>query len=299
MAEKKKLEDITTDDVVVDRSGDRPDDTTPPAAPQGSPSSSRRFIGIDVGGTGVKGGIVDLEVGDLIGERYRIPTPQPATPEAVGTVIGEIVAVLQAREGAPEPDSPIGVIVPSIVKNGVTKLAANIDPSWVGANVAEVFAVTLGRRVAALNDADGAGLAEALYGAGKGVDGLVIMITLGTGIGGAMIMDGRLVPNAELGHLELDGHDAESRASAVARERQELSYKKWATKRLQPYFEHVQMLFSPNLFIVGGGVSKKSDKFLPLLELETPIEVAQLRNNAGIVGAGLWAEVDQGQHEHD
>lgn len=299
MAEKKKLEDITTDDVVVDRSGDRPDDTTPPAAPQGSPGSSRRFIGIDVGGTGVKGGIVDLEVGDLIGERYRIPTPQPATPEAVGKVIGEIVAVLQAREGAPEPDSPIGVIVPSIVKNGVTKLAANIDPSWVGANVAEVFAATLGRRVAALNDADGAGLAEALYGAGKGVGGLVIMITLGTGIGGAMIMDGRLVPNAELGHLELDGHDAESRASAVARERQELSYKKWATKRLQPYFEHVQMLFSPNLFIVGGGVSKKSDKFLPLLELETPIEVAQLRNNAGIVGAGLWAEVDQGQHEGD
>ena len=292
---KKPVEEITTQDVAPDQDV-RADDTTPPAPSKGSASSSRRFIGIDVGGTGIKGGIVDLEVGDLIGERYRIPTPQPATPEAVGKVIGDIVAVLQQREGAPEPDSPIGVIVPSIVKNGVTKLAANIDPSWVGANIAESFEQTLGRPVAALNDADGAGLAEALYGAGKGVDGLVIMITLGTGIGGAMIMDGRLVPNAELGHLELDGHDAESRASAVARERQDLSFKKWATQRLQPYFEHVQMLVSPNLFIVGGGVSKKSDKFLPLLELETPIEVAQLRNNAGIVGAALWAEVDQQQH---
>lgn len=299
MVEKKKLEDITKDDVTVDTTGDRPDDTTPPAPSAGSPSSARRFIGIDVGGTGIKGGIVDLEVGDLIGERHRIPTPQPATPEAVGKVIAEIVDVLQQRDGAPEPGSPIGVIVPSIVKDGVTKLAANIDESWVGANIAEEFSRSLGRPVAALNDADGAGLAEAVYGAGQGVKGLVIMITLGTGIGGAMIMDGRLVPNAELGHLELDGHDAETRASAVARERQELSFKKWATERLQPYFEHVQMLFSPDLFVVGGGVSKKSDKFLPLLELDTPIEVAQLRNNAGIVGAGLWAEVDQQRHADD
>ena len=291
----KPAEKITAEDVVKD-SGVRDDDTTPPAPSAGSASSARRFIGIDVGGTGIKGGIVDLEVGDLIGERYRIPTPQPATPEAVGKVIGEIVAVLQDREGAPEPGSPIGVIVPSIVKNGVTKLAANIDKSWVGANIAETFSETLGRPIAALNDADGAGLAEARYGAGRGVDGLVIMLTLGTGIGAALIMDGHLVPNAELGHLELDGHDAETRASAVARERQELSFKKWATHRLQPYFEHVQMLFSPDLFVVGGGVSKKSDKFLPLLELETPVEVAQLRNNAGIVGAALWAEEDQRRH---
>lgn len=269
--------------------GQRPDDPAPSAA-LGSPTSPRRVIGIDVGGTGVKGGIVDLEVGDLVGERYRIPTPQPATPEAVAEVIQQIVAELQTREGAPEPDSPIGVIVPSIVKDGVTLLAANIDPTWVGANIAGLLAGKLNRPVAALNDADGAGLAETLYGAGKDVSGTVLVMTLGTGIGSALIVDGKLVPNAELGHLELDGHDAETRASATARERDDLSFKKWATKRLQPYFEHVEMLFTPSLFIIGGGVSKKADKFLPLLELNTPLKVAQLRNNAGIVGAALWAE---------
>ncbi|MDO5618437.1 polyphosphate--glucose phosphotransferase [Kocuria sp.] len=258
----------------------------------GSPTSSRRVIGIDVGGTGVKGGIVDLEVGDLVGERFRIPTPQPATPEAVAEVIRQIVAELQSREGAPAPDSPVGVIVPSIVKDGVTLLAANIDPTWVGANIAGLLAEILNRPVAALNDADGAGLAETLYGAGKDIDGTVLVMTLGTGIGSALIVDGKLVPNAELGHLELHGHDAETRASATARERDDLSFKKWASKRLQPYFEHVEMLFTPSLFIIGGGVSKKADKFLPLLELNTPIKVAQLRNNAGIVGAALWAEGD-------
>lgn len=269
--------------------GHRPDDPAPAVA-LGSPESPRRVIGIDVGGTGVKGGIVDLEVGDLVGERYRIPTPQPATPEAVAEVIQQIVEQLQTREGAPEPDSPIGVIVPSIVKDGVTLLAANIDPTWVGADIAGLLAQKLNRPVAALNDADGAGLAETLYGAGKDVSGTVLVMTLGTGIGSALIVDGKLVPNAELGHLELDGHDAETRASATARERDDLSFKKWATMRLQPYFEHVEMLFTPSLFIIGGGVSKKADKFLPLLKLDTPVTVAQLRNNAGIVGAALWAE---------
>lgn len=256
----------------------------------GSSVSSRRMIGIDVGGTGVKGGIVDLEVGDLVGERFRIPTPKPATPEAVATVISQIVEELQSREGAPAPESPIGVIVPSIVKDGVTLLAANIDPSWVGADIVRLLTSTLQRPVAALNDADGAGLAETVYGAGKGVTGTVLVMTLGTGIGSALIVNGTLIPNAELGHLELHGHDAESRASASARERDELSFKKWATQRLQPYFEHVEMLFTPSLFIIGGGVSKKSEKFLPLLNLNTPLKVAQLRNNAGIVGAALWAE---------
>ncbi|KAA9393447.1 ROK family protein [Kocuria coralli] len=269
--------------------GHRPDDPTPPAA-TGSPTSPRRLIGIDVGGTGVKGGIVDLEAGDLVGERYRIPTPKPATPEAVAGVIKQIVDELQSREGAPAPDTPIGVIVPSIVEHGVTLLAANIDPSWVGADIAGLLERILERPIAALNDADGAGLAEVLYGAGKGVDGTVLVITLGTGIGSALIVDGKLVPNAELGHLELDGHDAEKRASASARERDDLSFKKWATKRLQPYFKHVEMLFTPSLFIIGGGISKKADKYLPLLNLRTPMKVAQLRNNAGIVGAALWAE---------
>ena len=281
-AEKITAEDVTTDSPIRD------DDTTPPAPSAGSASSLRRFIGIDVGGTGIKGGIVDLEAGDLIGERYRIPTPQPATPEAVGKVIGEIVAVLQDREGAPEPGSPIGVIVPSIVKNGVTKLAANIDESWVGANIAEIFAESLGRPIAALNDADGAGLAEARYGAGKGVEGLVIMLTLGTGIGAALIMDGRLVPNAELGHLELDGTKAETRASAVAREREVLDWPEYA-RRLQRYLSHLEFLFSPDLLIVGGGISARHEDFLPHLHLETPIVPAQLRNAAGIIGAARHA----------
>ena len=149
----------------------------------------------------------------------------------------------------------------------------------------------LGRPVEALNDADAAGLAEAVYGAGRGVKGLVIVITLGTGIGSALILNGQLVPNAELGHLEIDGHDAETRASAAAREREELPWKKWATKRLQRYFSHVEFLFSPNLFVVGGGVSKKAEKFLPFIELRTPVKVAELRNNAGIVGAALWAGI--------
>ena len=203
---------------------------------------------------------------------------------------GEIVAVLQDREGAPQPGSPIGVIVPSIVKNGVTKLAANIDESWVGANIAETFSETLGRPIAALNDADGAGLAEAYYGAGRDKTGLVMVITLGTGIGSAMILNGQLVPNAELGHLEIDGHDAESKASAAAREREDLPWKKWARKRLQRYFSHVEFLFSPSLFIIGGGVSKNSEKFVPYLDLKTPVEIASLRNNAGIVGAALCAQ---------
>lgn len=282
----------TTDPQVTDSTGliDQPVEDPPPMVTKGSATSSRRMIGIDVGGTGVKGGIVDLEVGDLVGDRFRIPTPRPATPEAVVEVIAQIVDELQSREGAPAADSPIGVIVPSIVKDGVTLLAANIDPSWVGADIAGLLESKLGRPIAALNDADGAGLAENEYGAGKGIDGTVLVMTLGTGIGSALIVDGKLVPNTELGHLELDGHDAESRASASARERDDLSFKNWARKRLQPYFAHVEMLFTPSLFIIGGGVSKKSHKFLPLLELRTPIEVAQLRNNAGIVGAALWAE---------
>lgn len=269
--------------------GQRPDDPIPPKS-WGSATSPRRVIGIDVGGTGIKGGIVDLEVGDLVGERYRIPTPQPATPEAVADVIQRIVDELQTRPGAPEADSPVGVIVPSIVKDGITLLAANIDPTWVGADIAGLLAAKLGRPVAALNDADGAGLAEMCYGAGQNVAGTVLVITLGTGIGTALFVNGTLVPNTELGHLQLNGHDAETKASATARERDELSFKKWATHRLQPYFEHVQMLFTPSLFIVGGGVSKKGDKFLPLLKLDTDLKAAELRNNAGIVGAALWAE---------
>ncbi|WP_206478598.1 polyphosphate--glucose phosphotransferase [Kocuria sp. KRD140] len=217
-------------------------------------------IGIDIGGTGTKGGIVDLATGQLVGERFRIPTRH------------------------------VGIVFPAIIKNGVALSAANVDKSWINTNVDALMTETLGREVEALNDADGAGLAEAHYGAGKGKEGLVMVITLGTGIGSAMILNGQLVPNAELGHLEIDGFDAETKASAAAREREQLPWKKWAKKRLQRYFSHVEFLFSPSLFVIGGGVSKNSEKFLPYLELRTPVEIAALRNNAGIVGAALWAQ---------
>ena len=247
-------------------------------------------IGIDIGGTGTKGGIVDLATGQLVGERFRIPTPQPATPEAVAGVVKQIVDELQSRPEAPAPDSHVGIVFPAIIKNGVALSAANVDKSWINTNVDALMTETLGREVEALNDADGAGLAEAHYGAGKGKEGLVMVITLGTGIGSAMILNGQLVPNAELGHLEIDGFDAETKASAAAREREQLPWKKWAKKRLQRYFSHVEFLFSPSLFVIGGCVSKNSEKFLPYLELRTPVEIAALRNNAGIVGAALWAQ---------
>lgn len=251
---------------------------------------SQYGIGIDIGGTGTKGGIVDLTTGQLVGERFRIPTPQPATPQAVAGVVRQIVDELQSRPEAPAPDSHVGIVFPAIIKNGVALSAANVDKSWINTDVDTLMTETLGREVEALNDADGAGLAEAHYGAGRGKEGLVMVITLGTGIGSAMILNGQLVPNAELGHLEVDGHDAETRASAAAREREQLPWKKWATKRLQRYFSHVEFLFSPSLFVIGGGVSKNSEKFLPYLELRTPVEIAALRNNAGIVGAALWAQ---------
>lgn len=247
-------------------------------------------IGIDIGGTGTKGGIVDLSTGELVGDRYRIPTPNPATPEAVANVVKQIVDELQSRPGAPAADSHVGIVFPAIIKDGVALSAANVDKSWIGTDVDALMTETLGREVEALNDADGAGLAEAYYGAGRDKTGLVMVITLGTGIGSAMILNGQLVPNAELGHLEIDGHDAETKASAAAREREDLPWKKWAKKRLQRYFSHVEFLFSPSLFIIGGGVSKNSEKFVPFLELKTPVEIAKLRNNAGIVGAALWAQ---------
>ncbi|MBD2761211.1 ROK family protein [Kocuria sp. cx-455] len=259
-----------------------------PTNPSKAPSTLG--IGIDIGGTGTKGGIVDLSSGELVGDRFRIPTPKPATPEAVAAVVKQIVDELQSRPEAPAPDSHVGIVFPAIIKDGVALSAANVDKSWINTNVDALMTETLGREVEALNDADGAGLAEAYYGAGRDKTGLVMVITLGTGIGSAMILNGQLVPNAELGHLEIDGHDAESKASAAAREREDLPWKKWAKKRLQRYFSHVEFLFSPSLFIIGGGVSKNSEKFVPYLELKTPVEIASLRNNAGIVGAALWAQ---------
>ena len=249
-------------------------------------------IGIDVGGTGMKGGLVRLgsgpKAGTLRGERFRIPTPQPAMPEPVAATLAAITAELDGREKAPKPSAPLGVCFPSIVKDGVCLSANNIDHSWIGTDLRGTFEEHLRRPVTVVNDADAAGLAEARYGAGRGVRGLVHVITLGTGIGGAMIHDGVLVPNFEVGSLELDGVMAESRASAKARERDQLSWAEYA-ERLQRFFSHVERIFSPDLFIVGGGISKRPDDYLPLLRLRTPIVPAQLQNNAGTVGAALAA----------
>lgn len=245
-------------------------------------------IGIDIGGTGIKGGIVDLVTGSIVGDRFRVETPQPATPEAVAVVVADIVAELSTREGAPSKKVPIGVTFPAIIQHGVARSAANVDESWIDTDVDALFTKVLGRDVHVINDADAAGLAEVQYGAGKGVAGTVLVVTLGTGIGSAFIFDGKLVPNAELGHLEIDGHDAETQASAVARERLGLSWDEYSVK-LQRYFSHVEFLFSPELFIVGGGISKRSKDFLPNLSLRTPIIPAELRNHAGIVGAALQA----------
>ncbi|WP_043846525.1 polyphosphate--glucose phosphotransferase [Crystallibacter crystallopoietes] len=252
--------------------------------------AARSVLGIDIGGTGIKGGIVDLKKGKLVGDRFRIDTPKPATPDAVAVVVAGIVDELTARPEGPPPGSPIGVTFPAIIRHGVALSAANVDPSWMGTDVDKLLTDRLGREVQVMNDADAAGLAEARYGVGAGRSGTVLVITLGTGIGSAFIFNGQLVPNVELGHLELDGFDAESKASAVAREREGLDWDQYVV-RLQRYFSHVEFLFSPELFIVGGGISKRSEDFLPKLKLSTEIVPAELKNNAGIVGAALQAAV--------
>lgn len=239
--------------------------------------------GIDIGGSGVKGALVDLETGEFIGDRIRIETPQPSTPQAVAEVTRQIVEGLGAA-----PDVPVGISFPAPIVHGTALFIANLDQSWTGVDVDALMGEALGRPVHTINDADAAGLAEVAFGAAKDVKGTVIVTTLGTGIGSAVIVDGTLVPNTELGHLEIDGFDAESRASSAQKDLQDLSWKKWA-KRLQRYYSHLEMLFSPDLFVVGGGVSKKHDKFLPLLELRAPIVPAALLNSAGIVGAAFEA----------
>ncbi len=248
-------------------------------------STAGSVLGIDIGGTGVKGAPVDLTTGELAADRLKIATPRPATPEAVAVVVEEIA---HHFAGSASSDSPIGITMPAVCQHGVARSAANIDPSWVDTDVDLLFTERLGRPVHVVNDADAAGVAEVRYGVAKDVPGLVILTTLGTGIGSAFIHDGVLVPNSELGHLEIDGHDAEDRAAQSAKEREGLSYKQWAV-RLQRYYSHLENIFWPDLFVVGGGISKSSDKFLPLLDLRTPIVPAKLRNFAGIVGAAWLA----------
>jgi polyphosphate glucokinase len=238
-------------------------------------------LGIDIGGTGIKGAIVDVDSGELLSERIKLPTPAGGEPEAILAVVIEIIEQL----GGVADGVPVGVCFPAIVKDGRTMSAANVSKKWIGFEAEKLFEKGLGRDITFVNDADAAGFAEVRFGAAKGQTGLVILTTLGTGIGSAMIYDGVLIPNSELGHLEIGGKDAETRASYAAKERGRLSYEKWATKRLQKYYATVEFLFTPDLFIVGGGVSKSHEQFLPLLRLNTPIVPAKLRNNAGILGA--------------
>jgi polyphosphate glucokinase len=239
-------------------------------------------FGIDFGGSGIKGAPVDLDAGDFAEDRVRIDTPQPSKPAAVAEVFAELLSRFPGSTG------PVGVTVPAVVRHGVVSSAANIDKSWIGADADAVFTAATGRDVHVVNDADAAGLAEVRYGAAKGRRGLVIVTTLGTGIGSAIVYNGVLVPNSELGHLEIDGHDAEKRAASSIKDIEGLSYPEWA-KRLTRYYRTLEKLFSPDLFVVGGGVSKDADQFLDLIDIETEIVPAQLRNRAGIVGAALWA----------
>lgn len=244
---------------------------------------SKTAFGIDIGGSGIKGAPVDLKQGEFADDRLRIPTPQPATPDAVAQTVREIVDSFDLDRKV-----PIGVTFPAVMLHGVAQSAANVDDSWIGTDAQALFSDVTGRKVVAVNDADAAGYAEARYGAAKGVDGVVMVVTLGTGIGSALVVDGVLVPNTELGHLEIDGKDAERRAAYSAKERHDLDWARWA-KRLQRYYSHVEFLFSPELFVVGGGVSKNHEDFLPLLDLATPIVPAVQRNNAGILGAAWLA----------
>ncbi|MFT4216252.1 MAG: ROK family protein [Micropruina sp.] len=246
--------------------------------------TSNFALGIDIGGSGIKGALVDLTAGDFATERLRIETPQESTPANVAAVVGQIVDNFADQLG----DGAIGITVPAIVQHGVTLSAANIHESWVNCPAETIFKETLGRDLVVVNDADAAGVAEVGFGAAKGHPGLVIVTTLGTGIGSAMIHQGVLVPNSELGHLQIDGYVAEKRAAASVRTRENLSWEEYVP-RLQRFYETVEFLFSPDLLVVGGGVSKKADKFLPDLTLRTPIVPAQLQNRAGIIGAALLA----------
>ncbi|MFE5795845.1 polyphosphate--glucose phosphotransferase [Streptomyces sp. NPDC056503] len=241
-------------------------------------------FGVDIGGSGIKGAPVDLERGALAEERHKVLTPQPSTPHDVAGSVAEVVAHFGWS-------GPIGVTFPGVVTGSTVRTAANVDTSWIGTDAGALIGEAVGGLpVTVLNDADAAGVAEMTFGAGRGRTGTVILLTLGTGIGSAVFTDGRLVPNTELGHLELKGHDAEKRASSKAREDEELSWEHWATKRLRKYLAHVEMLFSPELFILGGGVSRKADKFLPYLDgIRAEIVPAELRNDAGIVGAAMAA----------
>jgi polyphosphate glucokinase len=242
-------------------------------------------FGIDIGGSGIKGAPVDLVNGVFAAERTRIPTPEKSTPEAVADIVTQLLDSYEVEDG-----TPVGVAFPAPIHPGrPIEVIANLDQSWVGVDIDELLSQHSGRAVRTVNDADAAGLAEVQFGAAKGQDGLVIATTLGTGIGSALIIDGVLVPNTELGHLELGGKDAERYTSDAARSRKDLSWQKWG-ERLTKYYRMLEKYFSPELFVIGGGVSKKSDKFFGYIDVKTPLVPAKLLNDAGIIGAAYYAD---------
>ena len=243
-----------------------------------------KAVGIDIGGTGIKGAIVDVSTGKLLSDRVKLPTPEGGEPDDIVLTVQEVLKKL----GSPDKKLPIGLCFPAVVVKGRTLSAANVSKKWIGLEAEKLFEKGLDRDITFVNDADAAGYAESLYGAAEKNKGLVILTTLGTGIGTAIIYRGVLIPNAELGHLQLEGVDWETKAAYSAKEREDLSWEEWVV-RLQKYYDVLVALFHPDLFIVGGGVSKLYKDFLPLLRLDTPIVPATLRNNAGILGAAALA----------
>ncbi len=244
-------------------------------------TASGLVVGVDIGGTGIKVAPVDVATGELAAERIRLPTPSPATPQAIAGVVGQVLQQIGVA-------GPVGLAIPAVVRGGIVETASHIDPTWIGIDAVDFFSKVTGRPVAVLNDADAAGIAEVRFGAGQGMAGVVAVITLGTGIGSALFVDGTLVPNSELGHLPLYEGAAEDWAAESVREREGLSWEEYA-RRLQAYFDLIQRVLWPQLIIIGGGISNIADNFLPLIQLRTPIVPAHLRNHAGIIGAALYA----------
>ena len=239
------------------------------------------ILGIDIGGSGIKAAVVDAETGELLTQRRRFPTPDPSTPQAVTDVVGELVRHFNWA-------GPMGCTFPAVIRNGIVYTAANVDDAWIGTDATALFERATGCPASIINDADAAGIAEMVFGAGRDQQGVVLMLTLGTGIGSALFVDGHLAPNTDLGHIEIDGHNAESRAAGSARKREDLSWQAWG-RRLNRYFQTVEFLLSPDLFIIGGGVSKRGEKFLKYIDVRAPIVVAQMRNHAGLIGGAMAA----------
>jgi polyphosphate glucokinase len=250
-------------------------------------ATGRIAIGVDVGGSGIKAAVVDVEAGRFRSERLRVPTPTPSTPEAVSASIGRLVRRLVKAAGLGST-TPVGIGLPGVTLNGVLKSAANIDPAWIDFPIVERLTKSLSRPIAIINDADAAGIAEMRFGVGRDQPGVVIFLTLGTGVGSGVFVDGKLVPNTEFGQMEIRGRQAEKRSAAAARVRRGLSWKAWAAD-LDEHLDRIDQLMWPNLMILGGGVSKNADRFVPRLTVRPPVVPALLRNDAGIIGAAIVA----------